>query len=331
MSGENEREPVTRHASVKKAIFIVGPRQGCKHVLLRENMRKVLCMAETLAFIGLGRVGGALAILLSRAGFRLVAVCDRSQEQLNTIAVQLDVPTLLTTNVVQAAREASVVFLTVQDRFITPLCEQLAAVGAFSSGQMVAHVSGSLTSEILQPAVEQGAGVFSLHPLQSIVDPATALQVLPGSYFCFEGDEAAYPLAERLVAVLEGQLLRIAATDKPLYHAAAVVASNFFIALEFLAMSMLEEIGIGTKDAREMLLPLIRGSLENLALKGPVDALTGPIVRGDYQTIAGHLRVLEQKMPDMVETYKTLARLNVELAARKSGVSLSDFPLLEEE
>ncbi|NIA19938.1 MAG: DUF2520 domain-containing protein, partial [Xanthomonadaceae bacterium] len=230
-----------------------------------------------------------------------------------------------------AARAASVVFLTVQDRFIAPLCEQLAAAGAVGSRHMVAHVSGSLTSEVLQPAAEQGAGVFSLHPLQSIADSAAALQVLPGSYFCFEGAETAYPLAEQLVAALKGRLLRIAAADKSLYHAAAVVASNFFIALEFLAISMLENIGAGEEAARAMLLPLVRGSLENLAMKGPVDALTGPIVRGDSDTIAGHLRVLEQKMPEMVETYKILARLNVDLAARKSGVSLADFPLLEGE
>jgi len=285
---------------------------------------------STLAFIGLGRVGGALAILLSRAGFKVAAVCDRNREQLDKVAGQLVSTVLRTTDALQAAREASVVFLTVQDRFITPVCEQLAAAGAVGSGQMVIHVSGSLTSEVLQPAAEQGAAVFSLHPLQSIADPAAALRVLPGSYFCFEGDGTAYPLAGRLVAALEGRLLRIAAADKPLYHAAAVVASNFFISLESLAISMLEQVGIGEEDAREMLLPLIRGSLENLALKGPIDALTGPIVRGDSGTIAGHLRALEEKMPGMVKTYKTLACLNVELAARKSGVSLEDFPLLAE-
>ncbi|MEA2109937.1 MAG: Rossmann-like and DUF2520 domain-containing protein [Pseudomonadota bacterium] len=286
-------------------------------------------MMETLAFIGLGRVGGALAVLLSRAGFPVAAICDRERGKAEAVAGQLDVSTLLTTDAVQAARAATVVFLTVQDRYIGPLCEQLAAAGAISNDQLVAHVSGSLTSEVLQPATEQGAGVFSLHPLQSIADPAAGLRVLPGSYFCFEGDESAYPLAGRLVAALEGRRLRIAAVDKPLYHAAAVVASNFFMALEFLAISMLEQIGVGEEDAREMLLPLIRGSLENLALKGPVDALTGPIVRGDHQTIAGHLQVLEQKMPTQVEMYKSLARLNVELAARKSGVSLADFPVLE--
>lgn len=285
----------------------------------------------TLAFIGLGRVGGALAVLLSRAGFQVTAVCDRRQGKAEAVAGQLDGSSLVTTDEVQAARAAAVVFLTVQDRYIGPLCERLAAAGAISKDQLVAHVSGSLTSEILQPASAQGAGVFSLHPLQSIADPAAALRVLPGSYFCFEGDETGYPLAAQLVAALAGRLLRIAAADKPLYHAAAVVASNFFISLEFLAISMLERIGIGEEDARKMLLPLIRGSLENLALKGPVDALTGPIVRGDHQTIAGHLQVLEQKMPTQVEMYKSLARLNVELATRKSGVSMADFPMLKED
>ncbi|NIA19867.1 MAG: NAD(P)-binding domain-containing protein, partial [Xanthomonadaceae bacterium] len=87
-------------------------------------------MMETLAFIGLGRVGGALAVLLSRAGFQVAAVCDQNQEQLDSIAGQLDSTVLITTDAVQAARAASVVFLTVQDRFIAPLCEQLAAAGA---------------------------------------------------------------------------------------------------------------------------------------------------------------------------------------------------------
>jgi len=287
-------------------------------------------MMETLAFIGLGRVGSALAVLLSRAGFRVAAVCDRDRKKSEMVAGQVGMPIQVTDDPAVAARMASVVFLTVQDRYIAPLCAQMAAAGALKSGQAVAHVSGSLTSEILRPAAEQGAGVFSLHPLQSIADPATALRVLPGSFFCFEGIDEAYPLAGRLVAALQGRLLRIAAADKPLYHAAAVVASNFFIALEFLAISMLEQIGAGDDEARDMLLPLVRGSLENLASKGPVDALTGPIVRGDSDTIAGHLQVLEEKMPKVVETYKTLARLNVELAARKSGVCLADFPMLKE-
>jgi len=285
-------------------------------------------MTETLAFIGLGRVGGALAVLLNRAGFPLAAVCDQNQEQLDVLADQLDSSVLLTLDTVQAAQAAAVVFLTVQDRYIAPLCEQLAQAGAFSNSRMVVHVSGSLTSEILQPAAEQGAGVFSLHPLQSIADPATALQVLPGSFFCFEGVDEAYPLADRLVAALEGRLLRIAAADKPLYHAAAVVASNFFISLEFLAISMLEKIGASDDEARDMLLPLVRGSLENLAMKGPVEALTGPIVRGDSDTVVGHLRALEKHMPEKMEVYKALARLNVDLAARKSGVNLADFPML---
>ncbi len=287
-------------------------------------------MMETLAFIGLGRVGSALAVLLSQAGFRVAAVCDRDRQKSEAVAKQLERPVQVTDDPAVAARAASVVFLTVQDRYIAPLCEQLAAAGAVGSAQLVAHVSGSLTSEVLQPAAERGAGIFSLHPLQSIADPATALRVLPGSFFCFEGEDEAYPLAGRLVKALEGRLLRIAAADKPLYHAAAVVASNFFIALESLAISMLEQIGAGDAEARDMLLPLVRGSLENLAMKGPVEALTGPIVRGDSATIAGHLQALEDKMPAVVETYKTLARLNVDLAARKSGVTLADFPMLKE-
>ncbi|MBN2331890.1 MAG: DUF2520 domain-containing protein [Deltaproteobacteria bacterium] len=282
-------------------------------------------MAETLAFIGMGRVGSALAVLLERAGFSVAAVCDRNQEKLDRAAKELTGSPLCTTDPTAAAAAAQVVFLTTQDRFIETVCCQLAAAGAIRASQLFAHASGSLTAIVLHSAAAEGAKTFSLHPLQSIADPAAAIRVLPGSYYCFEGDDGAYSLAVRLVAALDGHLLRIAAADKPLYHAAAVVASNFFIALEYLAISMMEQVGADPQSAREMLLPLIRGSLENLAQSGPVEALTGPIVRGDNETIAGHLRALEEKMPHYVGIYKGMARLNVELAGKKSGVTLDDF------
>jgi len=125
-------------------------------------------MIETLAFIGLGRVGGALAVLLSRAGFRVAVLCDRDRQKSEAVAGQLERPAQVTDDPAAAARAASVVFLTVQDRYISPLCKQLAETGAISSSQLVVHVSGSLTSEALQPAAEQGAGIFPLIPCKAL-------------------------------------------------------------------------------------------------------------------------------------------------------------------
>jgi len=180
----------------------------------------------------------------------------------------------------------------------------------------------------LQPLAAAGAFTCSLHPLQSLAEVEGAVAGLAGSYFSFEGDPRALPTAEFVVSLLNGHLVQLKAEDKVLYHAAAVVSSNFFIVLEEMAISLMSGIGVNRDTAREMLLPLIRGSFENLERVDPVEALTGPIVRGDDQTVASHLAALKDKCPDYLDAYRLLANLNVALAKRKSGVDYTDFPSL---
>jgi len=114
------------------------------------------------------------------------------------------------------------------------------------------------------------------------------------------------------------------------YPSMSSVASNFFIALEDFAIRLMTGIGVDDESARQMLLPLIRGSFENLERRSPLEALTGPIVRGDDATVAAHLAVLREKFPAEVETYRQLARLNLQLARRRGEVDEADFPSLGE-
>ncbi|NPA25315.1 MAG: DUF2520 domain-containing protein, partial [Deltaproteobacteria bacterium] len=123
-------------------------------------------------------------------------------------------------------------------------------------------------------------------------------------------------------------LVELAGEDKVLYHAAAVVASNFFIALEDMAINLMSGIGVDNETARQMLLPLIRGSFENLERVSPLEALTGPIVRGDDQTVAAHLEALREKAPRYLEAYRLLAGLNIDLARRRGEIDYEDFPSL---
>ena len=226
---------------------------------------------------------------------------------------------------------ADLVFLAVQDRYIGEVADNLAKLvpGADMAGLFCAHLSGSLTSTLLQPLAALDAITFSLHPLQSVADVEGGVKVLADSYFSFEGDERAFPVAERVVAALNGHLVRLAAADKVLYLAAAVVSSNFFIALEEMAITMMSGIGVDADTARCMLLPLIRGSFENLERVSPAEALTGPIARGDDQTVAAHLTALREKFPDYLGAYRLLAGLNGDLAKQKGKVSEADFPSLK--
>ncbi len=286
---------------------------------------------KSIAIVGLGRVGSALAILLWRQGFCDLRVCDHNPEKIDALSGWIDASITICSTPAEAVVGADLVLLASQDRYIAEIALDLAKSCSAKdlAGLYVAHLSGSLTSEVLQPLVLKEAIAFSLHPLQSVADVEGGVQVLAGSYFSFEGAEQAFSLAETLVSALHGKLVRLAAADKALYHAAAVVSSNFFIALEEMAITMMSGIGVDADTARRMLLPLIRGSFENLERVSPVEALTGPIVRGDDQTVAVHLRALQDKFPGYISAYRLLAGLNVDLAKQKGKISDADFPSLK--
>jgi len=285
---------------------------------------------KVIAVVGSGRLGSALAVLLSRYGFREVRAYDRNSDKQQILQQWPDVSITAPADLQAAVTGADLVFLAVQDRYIAGLASDIAEClrGVDLQGRFFAHLSGSLTSAELQPLAAAGGFTCSLHPLQSLAEVEGAVAGLAGSYFSFEGDPEALPTAEFVVAVLNGHLVQLKAEDKVLYHAAAVVSSNFFIVLEEMAISLMTGTGVDRETARKMLLPLIRGSFENLERVDPVAALTGPIVRGDDQTVASHLAALQEKSPDYLDAYRLLANLNVALAKRKSGVDYSDFPSL---
>jgi predicted short-subunit dehydrogenase-like oxidoreductase (DUF2520 family) len=286
---------------------------------------------SSVAIVGAGRVGSALAVLLSRQKFCAVRVYDRNHEKLDLLKARSDAAITIALNLKDAVVGADLVFLAVQDRYILEVAQETAVqMSAIDlTHYLFAHLSGSLTAEVLQPLADLGAVTFSLHPLQSLADVEGAVKAMAGSYFSFEGDARALATAESIVQALSGQMVQLKASDKVLYHAAAVVSSNFFIVLEEMAINLMRGIGVDAETARKMLLPLIRGSFENLERVAPVEALTGPIVRGDDQTVAAHIAALSEKYPHYLEDYRVLAKLNVDLAAQKSGVSLADFPSLQ--
>jgi len=148
---------------------------------------------ESVAIVGLGRVGAALAVLLWRQGYRRLRVCDPNPEKVKDLEWWLDGPVTVCPTPLETVVGAELVFLAVQDRYIAEVADNLAKVvpGADVTGLFFAHLSGSLTSAVLQPLAALGGITFSLHPLQSVADVEGGVQVLPGSYFSFEGDERA--------------------------------------------------------------------------------------------------------------------------------------------
>lgn len=269
-------------------------------------------MKPKVTIIGAGRVGTALAMRLQEKGYPVVAVASRTTSSAGKLAEQTGAR--IYQKAAEAARQGNLVFLTTPDGLIGSVAEEVAREGGFYPRQFAAHASGALPSAVLEPARKAGATVFSLHPLQSFASPELAVERLPGSYFTFEGEPGALPLARRLVADLEGVLFEIGAAGKPLYHAAACVASNYLVTLMQLVFTLAQQAGLPREGVFPAFRPLIQGTLQNIGAVGPVVALTGPVARGDVETVRRHAQVMGK---EEWEIYRTLGYFTVKVAREK--------------
>ena len=208
----------------------------------------------------------------------------------------------------------AVVILAVRDDAIRPLAGALAAAGAIDSRQVVLHLSGVHGQEALGPLVGSRAALGSLHPLQTISDPERAAERLKGSWAAVEGMPRAVETAEQLAQDVGLRPFRIASQAKPMYHAGAVFASNYFVVVEAVAQRLLRHAGLTDAEAWQALRPLVEGTLDNLGRLGPLGALTGPVARGDEATVRHHVEALTQ---DDAALYRILGRAALELAQKR--------------
>ena len=183
----------------------------------------------------------------------------------------------------------TVVVLAVPDNVISEIAYELALQGPAPRGCTVLHLAGALSTDVLAPLHQPGYALGSMHPLVAVADPWLAAERLLGAAFALAGEPAALGAARRLVDALGGLSLVIPPALRPVYHAAAVMASNYVVALTAVSMRLLGEAGISEADALRALLPLLRSSLANIEQLGVPAALTGPIPRGDVDTIRSHL------------------------------------------
>ena len=275
-----------------------------------------------IAIVGAGLVGTALAYLLKEKGYTLVGLAGRGEESLKKAASLVGGDVRTTTAPEEITTEADLVLITTSDSAIQEVCDRIASKGGFHPGQIVVHTSGALPSTILKNAQDKGALIASVHPLQSFADIKGAVKIIPSSIFNLEGDPKAIPFLAELVQELGGKPLAIDTQGKPLYHAAAVVACNFLVTLVYLSYQLFEAIDISQDDAAQALLPLIKGTVNNIERLGPVKALTGPIARGDVGVIRGHLEAFKAVDPRFKDIYRSISCLTVEIGIKKGTLSL---------
>jgi predicted short-subunit dehydrogenase-like oxidoreductase (DUF2520 family) len=248
-----------------------------------------------VAFVGMGRVGLALSLFFLERGVPVKAVYSRSQASRNRARRLLK--GVLVCEELSQLPEAEVVFITVSDSAIAGVASALRKL--FPKSVLV-HTSGAHPSSIIP-----GEGKASFHPLQSLSEPSAALGVLAESLFTLEGDEKGLPAVVSLARTLGVRYVEIDTEAKPLYHAAAVVASNYLVTLMYHALEILKASGFPVEDGMSGLVALSKGTLFNVEVRGVPDALTGPIARGDWETVKLHLEKLKP-YPELERFYRVM-------------------------
>jgi len=267
-------------------------------------------------FIGAGTTGTALAVRLSEKEWPVVGVYSRSLSSADKLAGLLPNCRAYHTSQ-ELANVAQMVFITTPDDVIAQVCREV----RWHKGQGVLHCSGAHSVDILEPAKKLGANVGSFHPLQTFADADQAMANLPGSTFGLEAEEPLLSTLKELASLLDGNWVELKPGDKVLYHVAAVLACNYLVTLVKLALDLWKGFGVSSREATGCLLPLLRGTLNNIDSIGLPNCLTGPVARGDLGTIDRHLNALHAKNPSLLTVYKELGLQTIPIAIAKGKIN----------
>jgi predicted short-subunit dehydrogenase-like oxidoreductase (DUF2520 family) len=265
-----------------------------------------------------------LAVRLNHKGYDVMAVASRTRASAERLAGMVD-GCRVQGNGQAVADAAEMVFITTPDGVIP----QIAAEVKWHQGQSVMHCSGADSLDILIPAARRGALAGGLHPLQTFASIAHAIENIPGSTFALEAEEPLLGRLKEMTVALEGRWIELRPGDKVLYHAAAVFACNYLVTLVKLATDLWQTFGVSAPEATEALLPLLRGTTNNLQNVGLPNCLTGPIARGDSGTIRKHLTALKARAPKLLPAYQELGRQTIPIALAKGKIDKEQASELE--
>ena len=262
-----------------------------------------------IGVVGAGRVGAVVSAALRRAGHEIVAAAGESTASRERIATLLPgVPGAKPTDV---ARACDLLLLTVPDDMLENVVTQLVGAGAIRSGQVVCHTSGRHGLAVLASATAVGARPIAMHPAMTFTGTDLDLERLSGCVFGITAGDDEREYAESLVADLGGVPMFVPEDKRTLYHAGLAHGANHLVTLVTQAMELLA--ASGAEDPAATLRPLLGAALDNALAHGDA-ALTGPIVRGDVNTVQAHLRDIIENAPATVPSYVALGKATADRA-----------------
>ena len=269
-------------------------------------------MSERVFILGAGQVGQGLLRALRTAHVDVLGLHGRRPSPAATSSGHL--PATIS--------DANAVIIAVRDHQIDDaLAEVVDATSPsgrrrLASGSVVLHTSGGAEPELLSRLGELGIGGGTFHPLVPFANPERAPELLRKGWIGIDGDDSARAASRRLAGHLGARTLEIPPGMKSIYHAAAVISSNFPVVLEAVASNLMTEIGIPARSAEQAVHALVEGAISNTSGASAEEVLTGPVVRGDVDTVHRHLQALRHH-PEARALYRRLSFAALEIASRR--------------
>jgi predicted short-subunit dehydrogenase-like oxidoreductase (DUF2520 family) len=277
-----------------------------------------------IAIAGAGRVAQTLGRLLRERGECVAAVASRQADHARAAVEFIGGGEAVTYSCLP--QYAQHILIAVSDEAISTVAATLAEAGMTRGA--VLHTCGAHGPEILAPLAAKGVSCGTLHPMQTMASPAHGMAALPGCAFGITAEGEAAAWAERIALMLGGRAFRVPADKRALWHAAAVMAGNYVVALVDAAVMLMGAAGIEERDALAAISPLVKTSGANALSLGPVRALTGPVERGDVETVTTHANALAA-VPPVVRAFYRAAALQALDIARRRGIDEAKARMLE--
>ena len=263
-----------------------------------------------LSLIGAGKLGQTLAYLFHQQRLcHIDAITTRSQASAESACRFIG--STFTIGITHP--DSDLILLAVPDDSIESACAELVRQQQCLAGKIVFHCSGSLSSRALNLAEQAGARVASAHPVFSFADPATAIHRFEGTPCGIEGDSRALARLQRIFEGVGARCIEIDPAAKSLYHCAAVMANNYTVGLQYLASRLYESSGMDRAQAMAFILPILQGTVDNIASAGIEEALTGPIARKDTATVSRHLEALADCDQRISDAYRLMGEVCCDL------------------
>ncbi|PAU95518.1 hypothetical protein CK503_00185 [Aliifodinibius salipaludis] len=273
--------------------------------------------APDITIIGVGRLGNSLAKALSAAGIPIKSLYNRTANKAQKLAADLNIN--VSGSFPSDDHElGDLIFITVADGAIEGVAHRLADITEDFSAKTIVHCSGNESAIILADLKSKGGSIASFHPLQTFTgysEPSDFEEI----YFSLQGNKSAFPQLKEVAKRLGAETLEVTEDQKSHLHVAAVLASNYLNTLLDAAVETASASGLAPKKAKKALMPLVKTTLQNIEDQSFEDALSGPIKRGDLQTVEHHLDLLKDK-PELLALYQILGQRTVELAKKSQQI-----------